>query len=71
MTAHIKNGVIEPDEVIELPEGAKVVFSIVDEDEEEVPTLLERLGNCVGKAAGLPSDLALNHDHYLHGLPKK
>jgi hypothetical protein len=24
-----------------------------------------------GKAKGLPSDLAANHDHYLHGLPKR
>ena len=24
-----------------------------------------------GSVRGLPSDMALNHDHYLHGLPKK
>jgi hypothetical protein len=24
-----------------------------------------------GKAVGLPEDLAENHDHYLHGLPKR
>jgi len=24
-----------------------------------------------GKATGLPPDLAENHDHYLHGLPKR
>jgi len=24
-----------------------------------------------GKASGLPSDLAENHDHYLHGTPKR
>ena len=24
-----------------------------------------------GKAEGLPPDLAGNHDHYLHGAPKK
>jgi hypothetical protein len=24
-----------------------------------------------GTVRGLPSDMALNHDHYLHGLPKK
>jgi hypothetical protein len=23
-----------------------------------------------GAVRGLPSDMALNHDHYLHGLPK-
>jgi len=24
-----------------------------------------------GTATGLPSDFAHNHDHYLHGLPKR
>jgi hypothetical protein len=24
-----------------------------------------------GTVRGLPPDMALNHDHYLHGLPKK
>ena len=24
-----------------------------------------------GAVKGLPSDMALNHDHYLHGQPKK
>jgi hypothetical protein len=25
----------------------------------------------IGIAKGLPADLAENHDHYLHGRPKK
>ena len=29
------------------------------------------LGKWAGKADGLPPDLAENHDHYLHGAPKK
>ena len=29
------------------------------------------LGKWAGKAEGLPADLAENHDHYLHGAPKK
>ena len=29
------------------------------------------LAKWAGKAEGLPSDLAENHDHYLHGAPKK
>jgi len=24
-----------------------------------------------GTVRGLPADMALNHDHYLHGLPKR
>ena len=30
-----------------------------------------RLKNFLGAARGLPSDMARNHDHYLHGRPKK
>ena len=34
-------------------------------------SLSEILLSFAGKAKGLPEDMALNHDHYLHGLPKK
>jgi hypothetical protein len=34
-------------------------------------TLAERLKNVIGQGKGLPSDLAKNHDHYIHGAPKK
>jgi hypothetical protein len=30
-----------------------------------------RLKQFAGVLHGLPSDMARNHDHYLHGLPKK
>jgi len=31
----------------------------------------QRLKRFAGAVRGLPSDMARNHDHYLHGLPKK
>jgi hypothetical protein len=34
-------------------------------------TLSERLGNLVGSVPDLPADMAEQHDHYLHGAPKK
>jgi hypothetical protein len=34
-------------------------------------TLAERLANVMGKATGLPSDVSVNHDHYLYGVPKR
>lgn len=34
-------------------------------------TLLERMGDVVGKAEGLPEDAARNVDHYLYGHPKR
>ena len=35
------------------------------------PTVWEKLHSLAGKAKGLPPDMAANHDHYLHGLPKR
>jgi hypothetical protein len=31
----------------------------------------EALREIAGTAQGLPSDLARNHDHYLHGTPRR
>ena len=38
----------------------------------EAPIVAEkRLKRFSGAVQGLPSDMARNHDHYLHGRPKK
>jgi hypothetical protein len=34
-------------------------------------SLRETLKPIIGTAIGLPEDFALNHDHYLHGTPKR
>lgn len=73
---HIRDGRIELEEQVRLPNGAPVEVSIipqppVGEDEELGPTLYERLKPVIGIAKGLPPDLAENHDHYLHGGPKR
>jgi hypothetical protein len=72
---HIKNGAVVLDDPVNLPEGAEVRVDLVPEvqpqNEDEGPTLYERLKDVIGQAKGLPPDAALNHDHYLHGRPKK
>jgi len=73
---HIENGVVVLDESVPLPEGAEVTVDMCDraasEQEEDRPlTLYDRLKPFIGKAEGLPPDFAENHDHYLHGRPKK
>jgi hypothetical protein len=73
---HVQNGVIQLEEAPLLPDGAAVEVRLLSEEtppdgEEEIPTLYERLKDFVGKAEGLPPDLAENHDHYLHGRPKR
>lgn len=56
------------------PEGAKVRVEPIAEPSpisETTPTLADRLAPVIGKASGLPSDLAEQHDHYLHGTPRR
>ena len=62
----VHNGVIVVEGESPLPEGAKVKVVIPAES-----TLGERLRKFKGVAQDLPADLAENHDHYLHGTPKR
>ena len=66
----IENGVVVLPPQAQLAEGTKVRVEPV-ETGEVVPTLEELLAPLAGKASGLPSDLAEQHDHYLHGTPRK
>ncbi len=72
---HVRNGTIVLEDDIALPEGTPVKIEPVElpdaANEPEVPTLYERFQNVIGKATGLPADLAEQHDHYIHGTPKK
>jgi len=65
----VKNGVVVLEPGAALQEGTQVdvepVAPLI------VATLAERLQAVVGRASGLPVDLAAQHDHYLHGQPKR
>jgi len=39
--------------------------------EQEAGQITEQLRRFAGETRGLPPDLAAQHDHYLHGLPKR
>lgn len=78
----IRNGVVILDPSAHLPEGSEVEVRPVGSngDEESIAhshdpargtTLLDRYGDVVGIANGLPTDFAANHDHYIHGTPKR
>jgi hypothetical protein len=43
---------------------------ILSKDLDEAP-VLHKLGALIGSVSNLPTDLARNHDHYLHGKPKR
>jgi len=66
---HVENGVVVLDDPVELPEGAVVQVDLAEE--EQIPTLAERLKDVIGIVDGLPEDMAEQHDHYLYGTPKK
>ena len=63
----IKGGVVVLEEGVSLPEGTDVQV----EPAPEKPTWAEVFKDVIGKAKGLPSDAARNHDHYLYGTPKR
>jgi hypothetical protein len=57
--------VLPPD--VDWPDDTEVTIERVDDR----PTVWEVLEKYRGMAKNLPPDLAENHDHYIHGLPKK
>jgi len=70
----IKDGAVVLDQPTSLPEGAEVRVEVLRADEPQttaIPTLHERMEGLIGRAKGLPPDLARNHDHYLHGRDKQ
>jgi hypothetical protein len=79
----VKNGRVVLDKPRAFPEGAEVEIrrvkkkaglkkpKVAAKPKARVRTLAERFANVIGKAAGLPADASINHDHYLYGAPKK
>ncbi|MBM4032322.1 MAG: hypothetical protein FJ291_11100 [Planctomycetes bacterium] len=66
---HVKDGMVVLDEPVALPEGAPVRVELAAAGPRR--SLAERLRDVIGVSKGLPADMARNHDHYLHGAPKK
>ena len=70
MTGKVKNGVVVLPGKLKLPEGTEVeVTPLLSAKAAEDFT--EELLRIAQMTKSLPPDLAENHDHYLHGLPKK
>ncbi len=65
---HIQNGVVVLDEPVELIDGTEVRVEAVA---SSAKTLAQQFADVIGKAPGLPADMAEQHDHYLHGAPKR
>lgn len=66
----IKDGVVVLKDAGALPDGTVVDVHPADEP-AHLPDWDEVLKEFIGQADGLPSDMARNHDHYLHGAAKR
>ena len=62
----VTNGTIVIPSGIKIPEGTPVRVEPLPEE-----TLAKRLRSVIGSVEGLPLDFAEQHDHYIHGTPKK
>ncbi|MFO0966185.1 MAG: hypothetical protein U0793_11460 [Gemmataceae bacterium] len=72
ITGHVQNGVVVFDTPNGFPEGTAVKIEPIEEARRPAAlSLLDRLGDVVGKVEGLPADASQNVDHYLYGHPKK
>lgn len=66
----VKNGTIVLDPPADLPEGTEVWVEPVAE-EDSLESLRRGLRELSGIIKDMPPDMARNHDHYIHGTPKK
>jgi hypothetical protein len=66
---YVKNGQVLLDGPVRLPEGAEVNITVV-EHQPPKPTIWDKLRALAGTVEG-PEDWARNHDHYIHGTPRR
>ena len=74
LTGRVVNGTVVLDQPGKLEDGTEVRVRPVTKAEkfqDHNGSLAEMLLSFAGVIEGLPEDMALNHDHYLYGLPKK
>ena len=75
----VQNGVIVPTNGTPLPEGTRVRIMIepdqtlpeVEAEPGKEGSLRDVLMKFAGCMTGLPPDMAEQHDHYIHGTPKR
>jgi hypothetical protein len=61
--------VVVLDEPAPWPEGTRVEVAV--QSAEKRLTLAEKLLRHAGTVPDLPADMAEQHDHYIHGTPKR
>jgi len=74
ITGRVVNGIVVLDQPGTLADGTEVRVRPVQKPsrrEDGESSLAEMLLSFAGTVEDLPEDMALNHDHYLYGVPKK
>jgi hypothetical protein len=72
ITATVENGIIKLP--VPVPDGTRVEITFPAAVAATIAprkTFAERYAKYAGMADDLPADFAENHDHYLHGAPKR
>ena len=67
-TGKVRDGVVVLPPGLKLPDGLEV--QLIVPDMASSPSFAERYAAYIGAADDLPSDLAENLDHYVHGHRK-
>ena len=73
----VENGHIVLNQDIALPEGMKVRVELISDaaalqkTDNAANTHFEHYKSIIGAIDDLPADFAAQHDHYVHGTPKK
>ena len=68
----VKNGMVILEGAPMLADGTVVRVEAESQTSRDGgPSIFDRLEELAGTVKGLPSDLARNHDHYLHGHPRR
>jgi hypothetical protein len=65
----IRNGMIVLDHPLLLPDGARVEVEVKPVTQSN-PTFIDLL-EFAGCMPDMPADFAAQHDHYIHGTPKR
>jgi virulence-associated protein VagC len=69
-TGTVSKGIVILPPEAKIPDGTKVRVEPI-EDVSRVEPVGKRLLALVGSADQLPEDFAQNHDHYIHGAPRR
>jgi len=68
----VKNGVVVFPEGVSLPDNTEVNVELVGQDRSaESASWAEVFKDVIGSVDDLSPDMADNHDHYIHGTPKR